>query len=81
VPQFAAEEKARMQKCDFCAERWPEGKKPICVEACPPRALDAGRLEEMKVRYGGLSEASNFVYSAVAQPSLVTRAKRRKFVQ
>ena len=27
APQFASEEKAKMQKCDLCAERWPEGKK------------------------------------------------------
>jgi ferredoxin len=76
VPQFADEESAKMQKCDLCIERWPEGKKPICVEACPPRALDAGQLDELKSKYGTLCNASNFTYSPVAQPSLVTKAKR-----
>jgi Fe-S-cluster-containing dehydrogenase component len=30
-----------MQKCDLCLESWGEGTKPICVVACPTRALDA----------------------------------------
>ncbi len=77
-PQFADEENARMQKCDLCLERWPEGKKPICVEACPPHALDAGRLEELQQKYGTLCQASNFTYSPVVQPSLVTRPKQRR---
>jgi NADPH-dependent glutamate synthase beta subunit-like oxidoreductase len=78
VPQFADEAKAKMQKCDLCLERWPEGKKPVCVEACPPHALDAGRLEELKSKYGSRCMASNFAYSPVAQPSLVTKPKVRR---
>lgn len=78
VPQFADEKKAKMQKCDLCAERWPEGKKPICVEACPPHALDAGEIKELSAKYGTSCEASNFVCSAIAQPSMVTKTKRRK---
>jgi NADPH-dependent glutamate synthase beta subunit-like oxidoreductase len=77
VPQFADEEKAKMQKCDLCIERWPEGKKPICVEACPPHAMDAGDIEAMRAKYGGVTEAGGFVYSEVAQPSLVTSPKPR----
>jgi len=30
-------EKAKMQKCDLCLERWAQGKKTICVEGCMPR--------------------------------------------
>ena len=37
-----------MQKCDLCIERWTDGKKPICVDACPPHALDAGIIDELK---------------------------------
>jgi len=77
-PQFADEEKARMQKCDLCIERWPEGKKPICVEACPPHAMDAGTIEDLKKKYGDVTEAHAFTYSPVVQPSVVTRPKRRR---
>ncbi len=45
APQFGTEPNPRMQKCDLCCDRWAEGKRPICVEACPMRALDAGDRE------------------------------------
>lgn len=76
APQFAAEEKAKMQKCDLCLERWGEGKKPICVESCPPRALDAGSLEDLEMKYGRIQEAVGFVYSPAAQPSIVNKPKK-----
>jgi len=75
APQFADEEKARMQKCDLCLERWAEDKKPICVEACPVRALDAGSLEELESEYGDVKNAHGFVYSEIAQPSIVNKPK------
>ena len=76
-PQFADEEKARMQKCDLCIERWADGNKPICVEACPPHALDADTLEALKEKYGDVTDAYAFMYSPVIQPSVVTKPKVR----
>ena len=76
-PQFADEEKARMQKCDLCIERWADGKKPICVEACPPHALDAGIVDELKIKYGEVTEAHNFDYSGIVRPSIITKPKQR----
>jgi len=52
APQFGEEVDARMQKCNFCIDRWVDNAKPICVEACPTRALDAGPLDELKAKYG-----------------------------
>ena len=75
-PQFADEEKARMQKCDLCLERWADDKKPICVEACPVRALDAGSLDELRARYGDVRDAHGFVYFQVAEPSIINKPKR-----
>ena len=40
--------KGHSVKCDGCAERLAAGQKPVCVEACPARALDFGTVEEMK---------------------------------
>lgn len=34
-------------KCDFCQDRVAEGKNPICVDACPLRALAFGPVEEI----------------------------------
>lgn len=75
APQFGAEDNAKMQKCDLCLERWQEGKKPTCVMACPTEALDAGPLEELRARYGDVTEAAGFAYSEEATPSVVFRPK------
>ena len=39
APQFGEEPNAKMQKCDLCLDRLGNGKQPICVAACPMRAL------------------------------------------
>ncbi|HIW76780.1 MULTISPECIES: 4Fe-4S dicluster domain-containing protein [Gordonibacter] len=41
----------RSSKCDGCRERQAEGKLPICVEACPTRALDCGEPLELAQRH------------------------------
>ena len=71
APQFGPEPNAKIQKCDFCLERWAEGKKPICVDACPMRALDAGPLDELKTKYGDIKEVEGFTYSTKATPAIV----------
>ena len=76
APQFGAEENAKMQKCDLCMERWTEGKKPICVDACPMRALDAGPIEELRAKYGDIREAEGFVYSEDLAPSIIFKPRK-----
>ena len=76
APQFGAEENAKMQKCDLCIERWAEGKKPICVDACPMRALDSGPMEELRAMYGDIKEADGFVYSEDLAPSVIFKPKK-----
>ena len=75
APQFGAEENAKMQKCDLCCERWTQGKKPICVDACPQRALDAGPVEEIRANYGDIREAEGFIYSKELMPSVILKSK------
>ena len=75
APQFGIEENAKMQKCDLCLERLTEDKPPICVAACPLRALDASPLEVLKAKYAGKTEAVGFTYSPEAKPSVVLKTK------
>ncbi len=40
-------------KCDGCVDRLRAGKRPICVEACPLRALDFGDVAELAQAHPG----------------------------
>jgi molybdopterin-containing oxidoreductase family iron-sulfur binding subunit len=35
-----------VEKCTFCAERIAAGQKPVCVDACPERAMTFGNLAD-----------------------------------
>lgn len=78
VPQFGAEENSRMQKCDLCADRWAEGKKPICVISCPMEAIDAGPIDELRAKYGDCREAEGFTYDEELIPSITFTPKNDK---
>ena len=79
APQFGDEENPRMQKCNLCLERWDEGRKPICVEGCPLRALDAGPMEELREKYGESHEAAGFSYDAPTKASVIMKGKVNPF--
>lgn len=38
---------ALIRKCNFCADRQAEGKRPACVEACPTGAVIFGRRSDL----------------------------------
>ncbi len=44
-------------KCDGCADRVASGLNPICVEACPLRALEFGDIEELRAAHEGTVSA------------------------
>jgi len=75
APQFADAEDDKMQKCDLCLERWQLGRKPICVEACPMRAMDADPMEELMNKYGDAGDAAGFVYHKDIRPSVIIKNK------
>ena len=77
VPQFDDTKKSKMQKCNFCLERWMENKKPICVQACPVRALDAGPIDELESKYGSSRKAEDFNYDKSQDPSVIFRVKSK----
>jgi anaerobic dimethyl sulfoxide reductase subunit B (iron-sulfur subunit) len=72
---FKDEPDAKAEKCDFCLQRLQQNEKPLCVLACPTRALDAGPLAELKDTYGDRQEAKGFGYDAAIRPSIVFNCK------
>jgi anaerobic dimethyl sulfoxide reductase subunit B len=78
APQFR-DDNATMEKCDLCLERWADYKKPICVEGCPMRALDAGPMPELEAKYGKARETVGFIYSQKCKPSVVFKPKKVEF--
>ncbi|MCL0012210.1 dimethylsulfoxide reductase subunit B [Providencia rettgeri] len=70
APQFDAV-KGHMTKCDGCYERVAEGKKPICVESCPLRALDFGPIEELREKYGTINEIAPLPAAHYTKPNIV----------
>lgn len=76
APQFADTAGAKMSKCNFCLDRFHEGKLPSCVESCYTRALDAGTLADLEARYGSSKEAVGFKYSKRTKPALVLKGKK-----
>jgi anaerobic dimethyl sulfoxide reductase subunit B (iron-sulfur subunit) len=75
VPQFGTEENAKMQMCTLCLDRFLENKKPICIDACPVRALDAGPIDELMRKYGELKDVEGFVCSLKTNPSIVFKKR------
>lgn len=64
-------ELGRSVKCDGCADRGAKGLPPVCVEACPVRALDFGEIETLRQRYGTQADLAPLPNSADTCPSLV----------
>lgn len=75
APQFGLEDDAKMEKCDLCLDGLTQGRKPVCVDACPMRALDAGPMEELLARHGDGRSAEGFSWHEGVDPSVLFRAK------
>lgn len=60
-----------MSKCDMCYDRLEQGELPICVAACPGRALDFGTLEDMEAKYGTLKALPDMPDGAYVKPAIV----------
>ncbi|WP_368536966.1 4Fe-4S dicluster domain-containing protein [Enterobacter hormaechei] len=72
APQYNAA-KGHMTKCDGCHSRVADGKKPICVESCPLRALDFGPIEELRKKHGQLAAVAPLPSAHFTKPSIVIK--------
>ena len=63
-------------KCDGCADRVAAGLAPVCVEACPLRALEFGDVEELRAKYGETAAIAPLPDASATSPSLVVKPPR-----
>lgn len=60
-----------MTKCTFCSDLIDQGQRPVCVEACPQRAMDFGTLDELHAKYGVFDDPAPLPDSSITHPSVV----------
>lgn len=71
-----------MTKCDACVDRVVKGEPPVCVAACPQRALDFGDVDGLKAKYGEGAHIEPLPSPAMTKPNLlVTHGKSAKVVK
>lgn len=75
APQYNAKT-GKMNKCNMCVERLEVGKNPICVDACPNRALFQGNLQELRHEFGTTAATAPLVSSKITNPSLVIKKSK-----
>ena len=63
-------------KCDFCVDEIDNGRPPVCVAACPNRALDYGELSELRRRHGSVQQVYPLAAPTTSEPSLVIKPHR-----
>lgn len=67
----------KIRKCDACRDRTEKGENPMCVDACPMRALDFGEYDDMIAKYGKdlVSDLSVLADSSMTEPNLLIKPR------
>jgi len=68
--------KGVMTKCHFCYDRIDKDQSPVCVTACPQRALDFGELKSLQKKYGKNNTVYPLAEPSLAEPSLIIHKHR-----
>lgn len=79
-PQYL-EAEGMVVKCDTCKALRDAGMNPVCVNACPSRALDFGDLDELRQKYGSdlVSEVAVLPDASLTNPNLLIKARESSF--
>jgi anaerobic dimethyl sulfoxide reductase subunit B (iron-sulfur subunit) len=62
---------AKASKCTMCIDRLEQGLLPVCVLACPTRALDFGPLETLQKKYGTNRDLEDLPPSNLTKPAVI----------
>jgi anaerobic dimethyl sulfoxide reductase subunit B (iron-sulfur subunit) len=69
---------AKAGMCNMCIDRLEQDLKPVCVMACPGRALDFDTLENLQKKYGTLQDLEGMPSSTEVKPAVVFKAAAQK---
>jgi anaerobic dimethyl sulfoxide reductase subunit B (iron-sulfur subunit) len=75
APQFD-EARGVMTKCDMCQDLLAQGQNPVCVDACPLRALQVGELSELQAQHGVVNAMEPLPSGSLTAPALVLTPHR-----
>ncbi len=79
APQFADDKAGtKMSKCNMCIDRLAQGQQPVCVLACPTRALDFGPMDKISQQYGNLRVLHQMPGEKKTMPSVIFKARTEK---
>ena len=65
----------KVMKCDACSTRRAAGKVPVCVAACPQRAIEWGEYDNLAAKYGENQIAKGFPTNISTKPSILIKSK------
>lgn len=60
-------------KCNGCIDRVKAGKKPICVEACPLRALDFDEIGALRAAHTGVQQITPMPDAKITRPHIIIK--------
>jgi len=79
APVFESDESgATAHKCTMCIDRLEAGLQPICVLACPTRALDFGPLDSLVSSYGDRQYLEDMPDGLTTKPAVVFKPHSAK---
>jgi anaerobic dimethyl sulfoxide reductase subunit B (iron-sulfur subunit) len=62
-----------MAKCHLCYDEIDAGRQPVCVTACPMRALEVGDLADLRSLHGAAADAYPLPPPSHTEPALVIK--------
>jgi anaerobic dimethyl sulfoxide reductase subunit B len=79
APVFGNDETGEeAQKCDMCIDRLERKEMPVCVLACPLRALDFGPMDQLMEIHGDTRDLEDLPGSEITGPSVLFKPRKEK---
>lgn len=75
APQYDPQE-GRVRKCNLCLDEIEKGRSPVCVTACPMRAIEVGQLADIAARPGVTIAIRNLPSPSLTKPACRYKVRR-----